>query len=127
MTDDGKPQSYRPPVRGQNHYAAFKDFKNEITKSPPSKQEPAAHSQELFSMNITASIKGERMEEPELNEQFFIDMIFKPNESGLRLRPEETQLLLAYIGEILKEIEIEEQKIIEEEKAKQEQGDTPCK
>ena len=126
MTDDGKPQSYRPPIRGQNHYAAFKDFKKEITKSPP-KEELAANGKELFSMNITASIKGERMEEPELNEQFFIDMIFKPNESGLRLRPEETQLLLAYIGEILKEIEIEEKLIIEEEKAKQEQGDNSCK
>jgi hypothetical protein len=33
---------------------------------------------------------------------------FKPIEPGLKLRPEETQLFLAYIGEILKELEDEE-------------------
>ena len=39
--------------------------------------------------------------------QFLIDLIFKPNESGLKLHPAEAQLLLSYIGEILKEIEDE--------------------
>ncbi len=48
--------------------------------------------------------------------KMIIDLVFKPIEPGLKLRLEETQLLLAYMGEILKEIE-EEQRVIEEEKA----------
>jgi len=52
-------------------------------------------------------------------QQFLIDIIFKPNGSGLKLRPEETQLLLAYIGEILREIEDEEKLIIKEQHAAQ--------
>jgi hypothetical protein len=48
-------------------------------------------------------------------QQFLVDLIFKPNESGLKLRPQETQLLLAYIGEILKEVEDEENLIAKEE------------
>ena len=49
------------------------------------------------------------MDKQELNEQrFLIDLIFKPNEPGLKLRPEETQLLLSYIGEILEELEADE-------------------
>ena len=68
--------------------------------------------QHLFTMHITAtSEKGAPMD----NEQkFLIDLIFKPDEPGLKLRPEETQLLLAYFSEILKEIE-EEEKVINEE------------
>ena len=108
MSDDTKQQPYRPPVRASNRYAGVK--------------EPEATRHELFSMSITASTKGERMNEPELNPEFLIDLIFKPNESGLKLRPAETQLLLAYIGEILQEIEAEEKLIIEEERAKLEQG-----
>ena len=54
---------------------------------------------------------------------FLLNIIFKPNETGLRLRPEETQLLLAYIGEILKEIEIEEKLIIQEQQAVNEVND----
>ncbi|MGE4352248.1 MAG: hypothetical protein AB7E52_08690 [Bdellovibrionales bacterium] len=54
--------------------------------------------------------------EPSREKTFLIDIIFKPNESGLKLRPTETQLLLAYIGEILSEVEIEEKRILEEEK-----------
>jgi len=120
MSDDNKLQPHRPPVRGSNRYAGFKDFKQEITTPP--KNEPNTDRQQLFTMTITASIEGERMDEPILNEQFFLEMIYKPNESGLRLRPQETQLLLAYIGEILKEVEIEEQLIMRAEKVQQEQG-----
>jgi hypothetical protein len=60
---------------------------------------------EIFTMNITAtSEKGVPMN----NEQkFLIDLIFKPNESGLRLLPQQSQLLLAYFGEILRELEDE--------------------
>ncbi|MEJ0063115.1 MAG: hypothetical protein WDO70_07915 [Alphaproteobacteria bacterium] len=81
----------------------FKMAKREVT-APVNRKE-------LFSMNINAaSEKGEPMKE----QKFVIDMIFKPIEPGLRLRPEETQVLIAYIGEILKEIEIEERRIEQE-------------
>lgn len=94
MTDQ---QPHRPPFRGANRYAAFKDFKQDNT-APLNRKE-------LFTVIINAaSEKGKPMDE----QQFLIDVIFKPIEPGLRLRPEETQLLLAYIGEILKEIEGEE-------------------
>ncbi len=56
------------------------------------------------------------IEAPSNEQQFLIDLVFKPTEPGLKLRPAETQLLLAYIGEILKEIEIEESRIIEGKK-----------
>ena len=55
-------------------------------------------------------------EAPPSEQGFFIDMEFKPVEPGLKLRPAETQLLLAHIGEILEEIETEERLIIKEEK-----------
>ena len=48
-------------------------------------------------------------------QQLLIDLAFKPMVPGLKLRPAESQLLLAYIGEILKEIEEEEKNIIQEE------------
>ena len=53
-------------------------------------------------------------------QQFLIDFVFKPSESGNRLRPQEMQLLLAYAGEILKELEAEE-------KATEEPEIAPCK
>jgi hypothetical protein len=40
---------------------------------------------------------------------FLFDLVFKPLNPNQNLRPEETQLLLAYIGEILQEIEAEEE------------------
>lgn len=128
MMDKGKlhtPHQTRSPVRGSQNY---KTLRQEITVrkhlSPPPIQK------DIFSMTITATRqKGEPMDEafPEtaltVNEQqFLINLIFKPIEPGLRLRPEEIQLLLAYMGEILKEIEEEEKRIIEEEKATPEQG-----
>jgi hypothetical protein len=39
-------------------------------------------------------------------------MHLAPNETGLKLRPAETQLLLAYFSEILKEVEEEESKLL---------------
>jgi predicted RNA-binding protein len=54
--------------------------------------------------------------EEHLNErQFIIELAFKPLVPNLKLRPQESQLLLAYIGEILKEIEEEERRIVEKE------------
>jgi hypothetical protein len=89
----------QPPIRTSNRYA---QIKQEIT-APKEKAEP--NQKDLFTVTITAASKeGEPMDE----QQFLIDLVFKPIELGLKLRPEETQLLLAYIGEILKEIEEEE-------------------
>jgi hypothetical protein len=61
------------------------------------------------------------------DQQFLLQLIFKPNETGLKLRPAETQLLLAYIGEILKEVKAEEKLDIEEQKASQNKESDPCK
>jgi hypothetical protein len=47
---------------------------------------------------------------------FAIKFVFKPAEPNKVLRTEESQLLLAHIGEILEEIEIEEKLILEEER-----------
>ena len=55
-------------------------------------------------------------EAPPKEKQFLVDMQFKPAEPGRKLRPAETQLFLAFVGEILSEIEVEERHIIEEEK-----------
>jgi hypothetical protein len=124
MTDNNR-QPFRPPERSSNHYAGFKDIHRTITAPAPSRNEEPAKHKEFFSMNITASIREEHMNESELNEQFLIDLIFKPNEPGLRLRPAETQLLLAYIGEILKELESDE-KLIEEEQATKTRDEVSC-
>ena len=96
MTD----QPQRPPHRGQNHYAALM---REITDR-----------KELFTITITATTKqgGDMRQSTTNEERFLIDLIFKPNEPGLILGPEETQLLIAYISEILREI-AEEEKLIE--------------
>ncbi len=56
-------------------------------------------------------------ESPPDEAEFLIELIFKPKEPGQRLRPAETQLLLAYMSEILQEVALEEQRILEEEKS----------
>jgi hypothetical protein len=61
-------------------------------------------------------------------QNFVVDLIFKPHEPGLRLSPELTQLLLANLAEILKEIDAEERLIVEEEERRsQEKEVPPCK
>jgi hypothetical protein len=108
MTDQ---QPHRPPLRGANRYAAFKDFKQDNTAPTDRK--------DLFTVIINAaSEKGNTMDE----QQFLIDVIFKPIEPGIRLRPEETQLLLAYMGEILKGIENEETLLVEAKSANEDGG-----
>ena len=63
----------------------------------------------LFTMHISAtSEKGAPMN---IAQNFLIDLIFKPDEPGLKLRPQETQLLLSHIGEILMELEEEDQQM----------------
>lgn len=46
-------------------------------------------------------------------QNILIELAFKPLVPNLKLRPQESQLLLAYIGEILKEIEEEENRIVD--------------
>lgn len=106
----------RRPVRGMQHY---KELHQQVTKKHPKES-----SKDLFSMNIMASttreeyMDGQIPQEQSFDEnQFHIKMVFKPLEPGMRLRPEEIQVLLAYMAEVLKEIEEEEKRIIEEEKA----------
>jgi len=103
MTDNYL-QPTRPHMRGSQHYKSL--HQEIISQTEPNKKE-------LFTIVINAAReKGTSMNQQPLNEQqFLIDLIFKPNEARLKLRPQETQLLLAYIGEILKEIE-EEEKLI---------------
>ncbi len=50
--------------------------------------------------------------------QLVINFIFKPAEPNGKLREAESEVFSAFLGEILKEIEAEEQLIIEEEKVK---------
>ena len=145
MSDDNNqpPQSFKPPERGSQHY---KIMRREITSwQPPELPDGVAASpvttpsatttpasvnesvqtsryRRLFNFNLNADIEeGELMDE----RQFLVDLIFKPNETGLKLRPEEIQLLLSYIGEILKELEAEEQ-VIEGQKASENKEAVPC-
>ena len=98
MTEDS-PMPRRPQARTLSRYS---QLRQEVTEHHTK--------QNLFSIVLTATTTKE---EPMSEQQFLIDLVFKPNDSGLRLRPAETQLLLAYIGEILKEIENEERTIEE--------------
>jgi hypothetical protein len=50
-------------------------------------------------------------------QQFMIELIFKPNGNGLRLPPEETRLLLAYISEILQKIAEAERQLAAQQNA----------
>ena len=99
-------QPTRPPFREFSRYAAL----NPETTTKITQEQ---YRQELFTLTIIATTdKGGTMNQQVLNEeQFLIDLIFKPNEPGLKFRIEETQLLLAYISEILKEIEEDDQQI----------------
>jgi hypothetical protein len=115
MTDGNQQQPpHTPPIRQLNRYAAFKAVRQEIMPAVPTpKSEPER--QEVFTVTFTATQeKGVSMDD---EKNFVIDLIFKPNEGKLRLRPQETQLLLAYYAELLQEITDEEQAIIEDEKA----------
>ena len=104
----------RPPTRGFQRYT---QLRQEVTQHH--------NRQNLFSIVLTASTTKE---EPMSEQQFLIDLVFKPNDSGLRLRPAETQLLLAYIGEILKEVEAEEERMsAEQESSSNGKETTPCK
>ena len=116
-------QPHRPPFRGQNRYEAFRKIERQSAENQ-NQIIPNTKRKNLFSVTITASTNnGGNMDKQVANEQqFLINLLFEPNDPKLRLRPAETQLLLSYIGEILREIEAEEKIIIEEEKAAGEQN-----
>jgi hypothetical protein len=116
MIDDFE-QPHRPLFLGQHYYQSIKQ------KEPHSTQViTQSEKKEFFSLIITtATTKGTPMDE----RQFLIDLVFKPIEPNLKLRPEETQLLLSYIGEILKEIE-EEKAITDVEKITDGTGSETC-
>lgn len=92
-------------------------------------RQPHNRAERLLTISLTAVREGEKaMNEPSIHEHnFLIDLIFKPNEPGLRLPLEESQLLLVYIGEILREIEIEDKRMIAEQNAAQKKETTPCR
>ena len=93
------PQPCRPFVGGGDKYDALRVAAVSAIAVPLIQDD-------VFSMHITATRKGgDSMDE---EQKFLIDMIFKPNEKSLKLRPAETQLLLSYFSEILKEVEADE-------------------
>ena len=110
-----EPQPRRPLIRGawkddvlRKKEAEAKTIKDAIAEQTKQKR--------LFTMTITATHKeGESMEDGQNEKQFMIDLVFKPDGTGLKFRPEETQLLLAHISEILKAVEEEEKLIMEEQ------------
>lgn len=59
--------------------------------------------------------------------QLIVELVFKPKPKGMKLYPEETQLLLAYIGEILKEVEEEEQRLMIEAQRSDNGKEPSCK
>src|ERR1700733_12786413 len=90
-------QPNRPPFRGQNRYEAFKNIEQQSTENQS--QITRINRRTLFTVTITASNNhGGNMDKPPKDEQpFLINLLFQPNDSKLRLRPAETQLLLSYI------------------------------
>jgi hypothetical protein len=104
-------QPRRPPMRGAWKYDILRELSIQHCKPAPA---PEPQYEELFKVTFIATKeKGVSMDD---GKNFLIDLIFEPNEGKLRLRPQETQLLLAHYAELLQEITDEEQVIIEEEK-----------
>jgi hypothetical protein len=134
MTDDHySQQPKRPNFRGAERY---KPLQQDQTQEFIEPHNTTSNREKLFTVTITATKQmiGGYMnynsknnqcaatnQQATAEQQFLVDLIFKPNENGLKLRTEETQLLLAYIGEILKEVE-EEEKQISSETVMQENG-----
>ena len=118
MADDNHkpmPQPTRPFMRRAQKYDVLREMSTTQPKPVPA---VTPQREEVFSATFIASKeKGVSMDE---ENKFLIELIFKPNENKLKLRPAETQLLLAHIGEILKEIEMKEEEklIIKEENGK---------
>jgi hypothetical protein len=143
------PPSHKPPERGSQHY---KNLQREITAqrlgetiaaittpdapslttptvnapktmSPPTSGDEGAgpRRRRLFSITINADLEeGTPMTDPNM----LLYMAFKPLVPGLKLNPEQIQLILAHQHEILREALIEEQAIIAEQNAMYLSGQT---
>lgn len=124
MTDILPP--HRPLTRAPRDYSVLN---RPIATEPKTETAAQPNPKHLFTMTLSATRKGgEAMNEASVNEKnFLIKLVFKDHEPGLRLPLEETQLLLAYIGEILRQIEAEEKLIVAEQNAAQKKETTPCK
>jgi hypothetical protein len=59
----------------------------------------------LFSINIEATTEDAFSDQ---EQQFLLDLVFKPNDPSFRLKPDDIQLLLGYIGDILTKLYNEE-------------------
>ncbi len=100
---------FQPPTRGLEHY---KSLRREIA-APQTNPMPEPEYEEIHrTTTIVKRLKGVPMDE----QKTLVDIIYKPNEKGYKLRPQEIQLLLAYMSEILKEIQAEHERILEEGK-----------
>ena len=117
-SDTNMTQPNRPFAHGIGRYDAL---------NAAAKAVAASHStrKELFTMNITAIKKEGGCMNDET--RFLIELLFNPNENGLKLRPAEIQLLLAYFGEILKELEAEQKPTEEKQSTETKTENAPCK
>jgi hypothetical protein len=129
MSDDNNnqpPPSFKPPERGSLHYRNLQREivgRQPVTPSEPTDtitpvngedglEPPRRHS--LFTLTINAELEeGAPMTDPTM----LLYMAFKPLVPDLKLNPEQTQLILAYMHEILREAEIEEQVLLADEDA----------
>ena len=113
MADDSNIQQPRQPRRGLDHY---KKLKQEITASHPKPAPASLHRKEIFDVRFTGyNYGGDMAENDGIEPQTFIEMVFKPKQFGRLLRPEESQLILSYMDEILVDAQEEEKVIIQEE------------
>jgi len=139
MTDNNNenepPQPFQPPERGAAYYknlrreataqrlgAILADITTPTTPDSDAVLPPDAVSEvtakpqtprrRIMDLNINIDLEeGETMDEPHM----LLQMAFKPHVTGLKLSAEQSQLILAYLHEILAEAEIEEQAIVAEQ------------
>ena len=126
MTDESnfqqEPQPRRPLIRGAWKYDVLRKAEAEARAINDAAEQ--LKQKRLFTMTITATHKeGEGMDDGQNEKQFMIDLVFKPDGTGLKFRPEETQLLLAHISEILKAVEEAAVLVIQEEPKSIETGE----
>jgi len=135
MTDDNnKTKPLNPPRRALDHY---KILKQEITVRQPDiapvalpalipAPAPAPRKRkELWELHATAYQYEDALDEDGgFTPETLIDLVFKPKGSAGYFRPQESQLILAHMDGILRDMEIEYQKILAEEaEAKKQQED----
>ena len=87
--------------RGARRYDILRE-EEAMVKAKPQTQEPQPQQEEIFRATIIAHKAGGTMNE---EGKFIYELLFKPNSPDLKLRPEDTQTLLSYFEEMLKQIE----------------------